>query len=165
MTDVSTFSRAYRLRVASSACMMTHRDVFVTHGRRTHTSTARSRVPRASSKASAPIYATMIGTMSNPTTCRVPCGHTHARRSAGGITARPRNASRDHQIRGVSVKTGASTGLYDDETFATSVLRKYPTSHDPADTEEARVLWEHGYVALDVRASSEIDFEGKVSLF
>ena len=89
---------------------------------------------------------------------------THARRSAGGITARPRNASRDHH-RGVSVKTGASTGLYDDETFATSVLRKYPTSHDPADTEEARVLWEHGYVALDVRASSEIDFEGKVSLF
>lgn len=104
----------------------------------------------------------MIGTMTNPTTCRVPCGHTHARRSAGGITARvrpPRNASR------VSVKAGASTGLYDDETFATSVLRKYPTSHDPADTEEARVLWEHGYVALDVRASSEIDFEGKVSLF
>ena len=45
------------------------------------------------------------------------------------------------------------------------MLRKYPTSHDPADTEEARVLWEHGYVALDVRASSEIDFEGKVSLF
>jgi hypothetical protein len=104
----------------------------------------------------------MIGTMTNPTTCRVPCGHTHARRCAGGITARvrpPRNASR------ISVKTGASAGLYDDETFATSVLRKYPTSHDPADTEEARVLWEHGYVALDVRASSEIDFEGKVSLF
>ena len=64
-----------------------------------------------------------------------------------------------------STRTRASTGLYDDETFATSVLRKYPTSHDPADTEEARVLWEHGYVALDVRASSEIDFEGKVSLF
>ena len=106
----------------------------------------------------------MIGTMTNPTTCRVPCGHTHARRSSGGITARPRNASRNHHCC-VSVKTGASTGLYDDETFATSVLRKYPTSHDPADTEEARVLWEHGYVALDVRASSEIDFEGKVSLF
>ena len=43
MTDVSTFSRAYRLRVASSACMMTHRDVFVTHGRRTHTTRAFTR--------------------------------------------------------------------------------------------------------------------------
>lgn len=138
--------------------------MYLSHTGVARTLRARSHVPRAYSKASAPIYAMMIGTMTNPTTCRVPCGHTYARRSAGGITARPRNASRDHH-RGVSVKTGASTGLYDDETFATSVLRKYPTSHEPADTEEARVLWEHGYVALDVRASSEIDFEGKVSLF
>ena len=137
--------------------------MYLSHTGVARTPRARSHVPRAYSKASAPIYATMIGTMTNPTPCRVPCGHTHARRSSGGITARPRNA-RDHH-RGVSVKTGASTGLYDDETFATSVLRKYPTGHEPADTAAARVLWEHGYVALDVRASSEIDFEGKVSLF
>ena len=55
------------------------------------------------------------------------------------------------------MKTGASTGLYDDETFAASVLGKYPQSHEPADTEEARVLWEHGYVALDVRVPSVAD--------
>lgn len=104
----------------------------------------------------------MLGTMTTPTTYRVSRGHTCARRSAGGrtTTTAPRNASRNHFRR--SVKTGASTGLYDDETFAASVLGKYPQSHEPADTEEARVLWEHGYVALDVRASSEIDFEGKV---
>ena len=105
----------------------------------------------------------MLGTMTTPTTYRVSRGHTRARRSAGGRTTAPRNASRNHLRR--SIKTGASTGLYDDETFAASVLGKYPQSHEPADTEEARVLWEHGYVALDVRASSEIDFEGKVSLF
>ena len=102
----------------------------------------------------------MLGTMTTPTTYRVSRGHTRARRSAGGRTTAPRNASRNHLRR--SVKTGASTGLYDDETFAASVLGKYPQSHEPADTEEARVLWEHGYVALDVRASSEVDFEGKV---
>ena len=104
----------------------------------------------------------MLGTMTTPTTYRVSRGHTCARRSAGGrtTTTAPRNASRNHFRR--SVKTGASTGLYDDETFAASVLGKYPQSHEPADTEEARVLWEHGYVALDVRASSEVDFEGKV---
>lgn len=104
----------------------------------------------------------MLGTMTTPTTYRVSRGHTCATRSAGGrtTTTAPRNASRNHFRR--SVKTGASTGLYDDETFAASVLGKYPQSHEPADTEEARVLWEHGYVALDVRASSEVDFEGKV---
>lgn len=164
MTDVSTFSLDRLLFSFVSMHDDTPRYICHTRAGVARTLRSRSHVPRAYSKASAPIYATMIGTMTNPTTCRVPCGHTHARRSAGRITARPRNASRDHH-RGVSVKTGASTGLYDDETFATSVLRKYPTSHEPADTEEARVLWEHGYVALDVRASSEIDFEGKVSLF
>lgn len=61
-----------------------------------------------------------------------------------------------------STRTRASTGLYDDETFAATVLGKYPDSHEMADTEEARVLWENGYVALDVRADAEIDFEGRV---
>ena len=70
--------------------------------------------------------------------------------------------TRQQNVSRRDVSSHVSTGLYDDETFAAMVLGKFPDPHETADTEEARVLWENGYVALDVRADSEIEFEGKV---
>ena len=86
------------------------------------------------------------------------CDLSVTRRCASGLMTR-------HPRKNVSrrdVSSHASTGLYDDETFAAATLGKFPNQNEMADTEEARVLWENGYVALDVRADSEIDFEGKI---
>mmetsp|Transcript_8755 Transcript_8755/g.32577 ORF Transcript_8755/g.32577 Transcript_8755/m.32577 type:complete len:242 (-) Transcript_8755:71-796(-) len=56
----------------------------------------------------------------------------------------------------------AGTGLFDDPEFAARVLASFPAAGATANAEEARVLWENGYVALDVRARAEVEFEGNV---
>lgn len=61
------------------------------------------------------------------------------------------------------VRLNASAGFYDDPSFASDVLTRFGATNDAhASAEEARVLWEDDFLALDVRATSEIEFEGKI---
>lgn len=72
------------------------------------------------------------------------------------------HARRTRRARAV-VRANAAAGFFDDPTFALDVLTRFGTANDEhASTEEARVLWEHDFLALDVRATSETEFEGKI---
>jgi rhodanese-related sulfurtransferase len=62
-----------------------------------------------------------------------------------------------------SIAARASTATFDDAEFAAKTRAAFDAQpHGDATTEQARVLWECGFVALDVRARAEIEFEGKI---
>ena len=69
--------------------------------------------------------------------------------------------------RATTARRDATTGLFDDETFARATAATFEgegeggTARAEATTEEARALWERGWLALDARANAEVDFEGK----
>jgi len=88
------------------------------------------------------------------------------RRGRGG-PALARTTGRRRARRATTARRDATTGLFDDETFARATAATFEgegedgTARAEATTEEARALWERGWLALDVRANAEVDFEGK----
>ena len=103
------------------------------------------------------------------TTARTTAAATAAARADGrrgrGGPALTRTTGRRRARRATTARRDATTGLFDDETFARETAATYEgargTAAKEATTEEARALWELGWSTLDVRADAEIEHEGK----